>query len=128
MNAPIQTPDGPRQPRNLVMESSSPPCPAILRAGSVFVGPAPGYQGPVAGPRPANTPIGAIAYTTPEKAADAFSVAADPAAQSLRRGAPAKHQAVVAPKGLKAAAKRQSKPQKSEIETLRKSVGKAGDH
>ncbi len=33
----------------------------------VFVGPAPGYQGPVAGPRPPNTPIGLIAYAPPVK-------------------------------------------------------------
>ncbi len=31
----------------------------------LFVGPAPGYQGPVAGPRPPHTPIGAIAYAPP---------------------------------------------------------------
>jgi D-alanyl-D-alanine carboxypeptidase len=37
----------------------------------VYVGAAPGYQGPVAGPRPANTPIGAIAYAPPAEHAAA---------------------------------------------------------
>ena len=58
----------------------------VYQPVEVFVGPAPGYAGPVAGPRPANTPIGVIAYAPPEKAA-ASPLHADPAALSLRRKA-----------------------------------------
>jgi D-alanyl-D-alanine carboxypeptidase len=60
----------------------------------VFVGAAPGYQGPVAGPRPANTPIGAIAYAPPEHAAAAPSpIKPDPKALPMKRAAEAKHKA-----------------------------------
>ena len=59
----------------------------------VFVGPAPDYTGPVAGPRPANTPIGVIAYAPPEKAAAVLPLRADPAALPMRRGKAAKHHA-----------------------------------
>jgi D-alanyl-D-alanine carboxypeptidase len=78
---------------------------------SVFVGPAPGYNGPVAGPRPTNTPIGAIAYAPPEKIATPAPLKPDPKALSMRRRAahqnagsePAKKPA---PKTTKAAAKK----------------------
>jgi D-alanyl-D-alanine carboxypeptidase len=60
---------------------------------SVFVGPAPGYTGPVAGPRPANTPIGAIAYAPPEKAATPTPLKPDPKALSMRRSAAHEHNA-----------------------------------
>lgn len=60
----------------------------------VFVGAAPGYQGPVAGPRPVNTPIGAIAYTAPpEHAATPSPVQPDPKALPMHRSAPAKQKA-----------------------------------
>jgi D-alanyl-D-alanine carboxypeptidase len=72
----------------------------------VFVGPAPGYNGPVAGPRPANTPIGAIAYASPEKPATASPLRPDPAALSLRRGKASQHPAAKSEK----AAKAQKKP------------------
>jgi D-alanyl-D-alanine carboxypeptidase len=61
---------------------------------AVFVGAAPGYQGPVAGPRPVNTPIGAIAYTAPpEHAATPSPVQPDPKALPMHRSSPAKHKA-----------------------------------
>jgi D-alanyl-D-alanine carboxypeptidase len=59
----------------------------------VFVGAAPGYQGPVAGPRPANTPIGAIAYAPPEHAAAPSPIKPDPKALPMKRAAEAKHKA-----------------------------------
>jgi D-alanyl-D-alanine carboxypeptidase len=59
----------------------------------VFVGAAPGYQGPVAGPRPANTPIGAIAYTAPEHRATPSPIPQDPNALPMHRGISANHKA-----------------------------------
>lgn len=60
----------------------------------VYVGAAPGYQGPVAGPRPANTPIGAIAYAPPaEHAAAPQPIKPDPKALSMHRASEAKHKA-----------------------------------
>lgn len=56
----------------------------VYQPVEVFVGPAPGYAGPVAGPRPANTPIGVIAYAPPEKPA-ASPLRPDPAALSMKR-------------------------------------------
>jgi D-alanyl-D-alanine carboxypeptidase len=44
----------------------------------LYVGPPPGYQGPVAGPRPAHEPIGAIAYTNQPAAASAIADHAQP--------------------------------------------------
>jgi D-alanyl-D-alanine carboxypeptidase len=80
----------------------------VYQPVEVFVGPAPGYTGPVAGPRPANTPIGVIAYAPPEKAAPASPLHADPAALSLRRKAEkhpaAKHPAAKNEKAVKPAA------------------------
>jgi len=68
----------------------------------LFVGPAPGYQGPVAGPRPADTPIGVIAYAPPVAAAAASAIA--------HHAAPApKAQAHKAKKAAKA--KTKAKPQ-----------------
>jgi D-alanyl-D-alanine carboxypeptidase len=75
----------------------------VYQPVEVFVGPAPGYAGPVAGPRPANTPIGVIAYAPPEKAAPASPLHADPAALSLRRKAE-KHPAAKNEKAAKPAA------------------------
>ncbi|PPQ36962.1 D-alanyl-D-alanine carboxypeptidase [Rhodoblastus acidophilus] len=60
----------------------------------LFVGPAPGYQGPVAGPRPVDTPIGAIAYSAPLAAAAATAIshhaasAPKPAARGHKAVAP----------------------------------------
>jgi D-alanyl-D-alanine carboxypeptidase len=64
----------------------------------LYVGPAPGYQGPVAGPRPRDTPIGAIAYTAPAAAAAAAAISthATPAPK------PAVHKAAKAHAGAKA--------------------------
>lgn len=59
----------------------------------LFVGPNPGYQGPVAGPRPVNTPIGAIAYTAPQKVVTPAPLKPDPSALSMARGQPAKQKA-----------------------------------
>jgi D-alanyl-D-alanine carboxypeptidase len=83
----------------------------------VFVGPTPGYQGPVAGPRPANTPIGAIAYAPPEHAATPSPIKPDPKALPMKRAAEAKHKAnpeakaahKAAPKASAKHAKEQSK-------------------
>jgi D-alanyl-D-alanine carboxypeptidase len=84
----------------------------------VYVGPAPGYQGPVAGPRPAHTPIGAIAYAPPpERSAAPAPVKPDPKALSMHRAAGkqiAKHDAKAASKpGVKAQAKKEAKGGKS---------------
>ncbi|MBB4197448.1 hypothetical protein CCR94_06965 [Rhodoblastus sphagnicola] len=62
----------------------------------LFVGPAPGYQGPVAGPRPADTPIGVIAYSAPPAAAAASAIshhAATPAPKPVHAHKAAKHKA-----------------------------------
>jgi D-alanyl-D-alanine carboxypeptidase len=60
----------------------------------VYVGAAPGYQGPVAGPRPANTPIGAIAYAPPpEHAAAPQPIKPDPKALSMHRASGATRKA-----------------------------------
>lgn len=60
----------------------------------VYVGATPGYQGPVAGPRPANTPIGAIAYAPPpEHAAAPAPIKPDPKALSMKRAGHGKHEA-----------------------------------
>jgi D-alanyl-D-alanine carboxypeptidase len=81
----------------------------------VFVGPTPGYQGPVAGPRPANTPIGAIAYAPPpEHSAAPAPIKPDPKALSMHRAAhgkqKAKHEAKQGAKpGVKAEAKKEAK-------------------
>ncbi len=94
LSVPINTPDGPAsapQPGNGVLIAAL-PRPAYEPI-SVFLGPAPGYQGPVAGPRPANTPIGVIAYASPEKAAISAPLRPDPKALSMRRGAKPKHDA-----------------------------------
>jgi len=84
----------------------------------LYVGPAPGYQGPIAGPRPRDTPIGAIAYAAPAAAAaaSAISTHAAPAPKPAARksvkvkSAKAKHVAgkmaskpVASAKGRKAA-------------------------
>jgi D-alanyl-D-alanine carboxypeptidase len=99
LNAAINTPDGPAlalQPGNGALIAAL-PRPAYEPI-SVFVGPAPGYQGPVAGPRPANTPIGVIAYASPEKAVTPAPLRPDPKALSMRRGAKPKHTAKIATK------------------------------
>ncbi len=74
----------------------------------LFVGRAPGYVGPVAGPRPANMPISATAYAPakPAEAEVASPLAADPAALPMRRGKASAHKhANVAPvPGAKASA------------------------
>lgn len=69
----------------------------------VYVGEAPGYQGPIAGPRPANTPIGAIAYTTPqpEHAAVSAPLQPDPKALPMDRGGKKRHAAKHAGAGKK---------------------------
>ena len=88
LSAPIKTPDGPAsapQPGNGALIAAL-PRPAYEPV-SVFVGPAPGYQGPVAGPRPTDTPIGVIAYASPEKAAISAPLRPDSKALSMRRGA-----------------------------------------
>ncbi len=70
----------------------------------VYVGEEPAYQGPIAGPRPANTPIGAIAYTTPQPEHAASSpLQPDPKALSLHRGAKKQHAAKQADAGKKKA-------------------------
>ncbi len=68
----------------------------------VYVGEAPGYQGPIAGPRPANSPIGAIAYTAPapEQTATPATLKPDPKALPMHRGAK-KHAAKQAKAGKK---------------------------
>jgi D-alanyl-D-alanine carboxypeptidase len=79
----------------------------------VFVGAAPGYQGPVAGPRPANTPIGAIAYAPPEHAAAPSPIKPDPKALLMKREAQAKQKAKPQAKAShKAAPKASAKPAK----------------
>ncbi len=71
----------------------------------VYVGEAPGYQGPIAGPRPANTPIGAIAYTAPqpEHAAASTPLQPDPNALPMDRGGKKQHAAKHAGAGKKKA-------------------------
>ena len=99
LSVPINTPDGPAsapQPGNGALIAAL-PRPAYEPI-SVFLGPAPGYQGPVAGPRPPNSPIGVIAYASPEKAAISAPLHPDPKALSMRRGAKPKHDAKSASK------------------------------
>ena len=87
------------------------PRPAF-EAVDLYVGPTPGYQGPVAGPRPADTPIGAIAYTRPPTVAAASAIsdhaapAPKPRAQKKAAKAPAK-----AKPAVHASADKQAKPQ-----------------
>jgi D-alanyl-D-alanine carboxypeptidase len=91
-NAPVSAGDGSApQPSNGEIIAALPR--PIYQPIEVFVGPAPGYTGPVAGPRPANTPIGVIAYAAPEKAATALPLRPDPAALPMRRGKATKHSA-----------------------------------
>ncbi len=112
LSVPINTPDGPAsapQPGNGALIAAL-PRPAYEPI-SVFLGPAPGYQGPVAGPRPANTPIGVIAYASPEKAAISAPLRPDPKALSMRRGAKPKHGAKSANKSdTKHTAQKSAKP------------------
>ena len=89
LNAPIDTPEGQMaSPGNGAIIAALPR--PTYDAVSLFVGPAPGYQGPVAGPRPINTPIGAIAHTTPEKTAAPSPLKPDPSALPMARRKPAK--------------------------------------
>ncbi len=68
----------------------------------VYVGGEPGYQGPIAGPRPANSPIGAIAYTTPQpQQAAPAPLQPDPKALPMHRGAKKQHAAKPAGPGKK---------------------------
>ncbi len=91
LGAPIQGADGTASPPGNGMKIAELPRP-VFDPITVFVGPAPGYQGPVAGPRPTNTPIGAIAYAPPEKARAApAALQADPKALSMHRGLEPKH-------------------------------------
>jgi D-alanyl-D-alanine carboxypeptidase len=84
----------------------------------VFVGAAPGYQGPVAGPRPANTPIGAIAYAPPEHAAAPSPIAPDPKALPMKRAAQEKKKAKPEAKAShKPAPKTAAKPAKEHPKT-----------
>jgi D-alanyl-D-alanine carboxypeptidase len=111
LSVPINTPDGPAsapQPGNGMLIAALPR--PIYEPISVFVGPAPGYQGPVAGPRPANTPIGVIAYASPEKAAIVAPLRPDPKALSMRRGAKPKPAVKSANKSETKAAPRSVKP------------------
>ncbi len=97
LNAPIQTPEGSKpQPNNGDIIAALPR--PTYETIDVFVGPAPGYNGPVAGPRPANTPIGVVAYTSPEKAATTAPLRPDPAALSMRRGKASKQKTAAAAK------------------------------
>jgi D-alanyl-D-alanine carboxypeptidase len=57
----------------------------------VFLGAAEGYVGPVAGPRPANTPIGVIAYSAPEHVVAPSPLRSDPKALSMHQGSQTKH-------------------------------------
>ena len=114
LGAPLATPS---QPSNGALIAALPR--PTYEPISVFVGPAPGYQGPVAGPRPANTPIGAIAYASPEKLVAHAPLRPDPAAQSLRRSAPSRHVATNA----KA---KSIKPVKSPSKAAKKSVKSSG--
>lgn len=90
-NSPIQTAPGvaPPIPGSGAMIAALPR--PVFDPIPVFVGEAAGYQGPVAGPRPANTPIGAIAYTAPEHAAALPPIQPDPKALSMHRGAKIEH-------------------------------------
>jgi D-alanyl-D-alanine carboxypeptidase len=103
LSVPINTPAGPvaaPQPGNGALIAAL-PRPAYEPI-SVFIGPVPGYQGPVAGPRPVNTPIGVIAYASPEKAMISAPLRPDPKALSMRRDAKPKHD-------IKSAAKSETK-------------------
>jgi len=71
----------------------------------LFVGPAPGYQGPVAGPRPADTPIGVIAYTRPPTASASSAISDHAAPAPKPQPRKAKKSAKAAP-----AAKAHAKP------------------
>lgn len=59
----------------------------------IFVGPVAGYQGPVAGPRPPNTPIGAIAYAPPAPEPAPTALKPDPKAQGFKKPAVKAHEA-----------------------------------
>ncbi len=97
LNAPIHTPEGPApRPNNGEIIAALPR--PTYEAIDVFVGPAPGYNGPVAGPRPANTPIGVVAYTSPEKVTATAPLQPDPAALSMRRGKASKQKSAAAAK------------------------------
>jgi D-alanyl-D-alanine carboxypeptidase len=137
LSAPIATPSGPAsapQPSNGALIAALPR--PTYEPVSVFVGPAPGYHGPVAGPRPANTPIGAIAYAPPEKETAHAPLRPDPAAQSLRRSTPskriaanikAKTKVVTKTKTPKPQLKATPKPAKPQMKS-RKSGSKAVAH
>jgi D-alanyl-D-alanine carboxypeptidase len=88
----------------------------------LYVGAPPGYQGPVAGPRPADTPIGAIAYAH-APAASAASAISSQAAPAPKRSVHA-HKAVK-PKSAKAKAKAVAKA-KPVVHAEVKSPAKAG--
>jgi D-alanyl-D-alanine carboxypeptidase len=94
-NSPIQTAPGaaPPIPHEGAMIAALPR--PVFNPVPVYVGEAPGYQGPIAGPRPADTPIGAIAYTAPQPEHPAVSspLQPDPKALSLHRAAEKQHAA-----------------------------------
>jgi D-alanyl-D-alanine carboxypeptidase len=94
-DSPIQAAPGAaaQVPREGAMIASLPR--PVFDPTPVYVGEAPGYQGPIAGPRPANTPIGAIAYTAPQpqQAAASTPLQPDPQALSMHRGAKKPHAA-----------------------------------
>jgi D-alanyl-D-alanine carboxypeptidase len=110
LNAPIQTPEGAAPaPRNGALIAAL-PRPAYDPI-TVFVGPAPGYQGPVAGPRPVNTPIGAVAYAPQEKSSTPAALQPDPAALSMRRSKSSVHKGKVeTADGVKKAEHKGGKP------------------
>jgi D-alanyl-D-alanine carboxypeptidase len=82
LNAPIQGESGQAATSNGAAIAAL-PRPTYVPV-EVFVGSAPGYQGPVAGPRPANTPIGLIAYAPPEPPVAKTPLPPDPKANSMR--------------------------------------------
>ncbi|MCI4678115.1 serine hydrolase [Rhodoblastus acidophilus] len=128
-NSPIQTAPGatPPVPGAGAMIAALPR--PVFDPTPVYVGEAPGYQGPIAGPRPANTPIGAIAYTTPapEHAAAPTPIQPDPKALSMHRGAKVKHAAKHAGAGKKKAEAR--KPTTTKAQAKKTETKKAaGSH
>ena len=108
---------------------------------NVFVGPPNGYQGPVAGPRPADAPIGMVAYA-PAKPVTPTAIKPDPEALSMRRGkvlekrSPAKSETAKltsasgdkgSPKPVAKTSEKKSAHSSAKAETSKKtSAGKAG--
>jgi len=94
----------------------------------VYLGPAPGYNGPVAGPRPTNTPIGVIAYSAPERPAIHSPLQPDPKALSMHRRAQARHKAKASVENISKTPKQKSTHDSAAHVGRRTHIPKAGEN